>query len=113
MEHIDLLSTQRQCLVDREKLVVRNLARLKVPFGSAKKSCLQKYEIEDLETDRRSIRKETDSVDKLICLEFASGARAMRWSMLCIGPRENSTCAADPPKTQRDETAHREAARDS
>lgn len=112
MEHIDLLCMQRHGLVDQERLVDRNLARLKVPAAwSSKKSCHHKYEMEDLESDRRNIRKETDRVDKLIGLELASGARAMRWNMLCIGPRAKTTCA-DLSMPQHDQPAHLEVARD-
>jgi hypothetical protein len=86
MQHIDILSSQRQRLVDQEKLLDRNIARLKLPLASIKKSYHHKYELEDLESEHRNIRKETDRVDKLIGMEFESGARAMRFNMRCIGP---------------------------
>jgi len=111
MQHIDRLSCQRQRLVDQEKLVDRNIARLKLPLASIKKSYHQKYELEDLESEHRNIRKETDRVDKLICQEFESGARAMRFTMRCIGPCSKTvTGDAKPPKPQRDEPANLEAA---
>ncbi len=83
IDAMDLLSKQRHGLVDREKLVDKQLERLK---SSHTKSYHQKYEMEDLETDRRNILKEIDDVDKLIRIEFSSGARAMRWKMQCVGP---------------------------
>ncbi len=110
MQNIDRLSSTRHSLVDQEKLVVRNIARLKLPLGSVKKSYHHKYELEDFESELRNIRKETDRIDKLIGLEFESGARAMRFDMRCIGPRAKTTCDAEPPKPKRDESAHLEAA---
>lgn len=110
MQNIDQLSSTRHSLVDQEKLLVRNIARLKVPLGSVKKSYHHKYELEDFESELRSIRKETDRIDKLIGMEFESGARAMRFNMRCIGPRAKTTADAEPPKPTHVEPAHLEAA---
>ncbi len=98
METIDLLTMQRCGLVDQVKAVDKNLSRLKNTTPFATRNIHHKFDVQDLESNRKNIMKETDQVDKLIISEFASGAREMRWKLVCIAHPQDakSTTGAEP-----------------